>query len=658
MNVVTRWFSNVKVAHRLLIISISFFLPIGVLLSLVTQGVDLRIRYTQAELDGNALQKPLGSLLQQIPQHYRLVRSYLGGDRSVRDQLDSTHAEVLHTIETAEAAQARMLQASSGSFHPLDLAGLKGTWATVDEGLDHATLQDFREVVRRLMSEVRDDLGHLAESSSLGQDGDRSVFYLIEATMASLPDAQHRMALLSANAHELLAHPQLTPAQRLELGVQAASVETTLEDAISDFEAAERARGAVDPDVHGALTAFQTAYEAWRASLQSIVAGQTVAQADFQALGDKVREDSFVLSRAAIAQLDGVLSQHMAEYRAQRSRGFALTALALLVSLLLVYVTGRSITDALDRCVTSLEAVADGDFRHRLHLESRDELGQMARALDKAVDDMSRALKTIGDNAVTLAQSSDDLTGVSQQMATAAEETSVQASVVSGAVEQVSHHLQTVAAGTEEMGASIKEIAKNAHEAARVAATAVSVSSATNETIGKLGASSIEIGKVTRLITSIAEQTNLLALNATIEAARAGEAGKGFAVVANEVKELARQTAASSEEISTRIEGIQNDTGSTVQAISRIMTIINQISDIQNAIATAVEQQSVTTAEMSRNVHEAAQQSAEITHNIKGVAEAARSTSVAAVSVQRSAAALAEMAPQQQTLFSRFRFGA
>ena len=190
----------------------------------------------------------------------------------------------------------------------------------------------------------------------------------------------------------------------------------------------------------------------------------------------------------------------------------------------------------------------------------------------------------------------------------------------------MSKNVTTVSTGTEEMGASIKEIAKSANEAAKVATSAVKVAERTNATVAKLGETSAEIGNVIKVITSIAQQTNLLALNATIEAARAGEAGKGFAVVANEVKELAKQTAKATEDISRKIEAIQGDTKGAVEAIAQIGKIINQINDIQNTIASAVEEQTATTGEISRNVSEAARGSNEIAQNITGVAQAARST--------------------------------
>jgi methyl-accepting chemotaxis protein len=247
-------------------------------------------------------------------------------------------------------------------------------------------------------------------------------------------------------------------------------------------------------------------------------------------------------------------------------------------------------------------------------------------------------------NATQVDGSALEVSAAADQVASVAEEASSQANVVAAAGEQVSHNVATVATAVEEMSASVREIAQSSGEASRVAAEAVRTAEVTNEQVARLGVSSAEIGKVIEVITSIAEQTNLLALNATIEAARAGEAGKGFAVVANEVKELAKETAKATEEISSRIAAIQTDTEVAVDAIGQIGAVIGRIADMQNTIASAVEEQTATTNEISRNVNEAARGSSQIAENIVSVAHAAGDAAEGAGRAQGAAAELRAVA--------------
>ncbi|MEL6347920.1 MAG: PAS domain-containing methyl-accepting chemotaxis protein [Myxococcota bacterium] len=248
---------------------------------------------------------------------------------------------------------------------------------------------------------------------------------------------------------------------------------------------------------------------------------------------------------------------------------------------------------------------------------------QRAQAVEKTLDEI---LENIGGSAGQVAETSDKLNRANERLNANAEETSMQANLVSAAAEQVSVNITTVSDSTQQMTASIREIASSASEAAEVASNAVSITQQTDTTVSRLGRSSAEVGKVVKVITSIAQQTNLLALNATIEAARAGEAGKGFAVVATEVKELAKETAKATEDISQKIEAIQTDTTAAVGAIAEISEIINKINQLQITISSAVEEQTVTTNEIGRNLSEAAKGSSEIAKNIVSVAECARTT--------------------------------
>jgi methyl-accepting chemotaxis protein len=261
--------------------------------------------------------------------------------------------------------------------------------------------------------------------------------------------------------------------------------------------------------------------------------------------------------------------------------------------------------------------------------------------------------EALNNGAQALSAASQELSAVAKQLTSNSEQTSAQANLASNASELVTNNVASVAAAAEQMSSTVREIAKSANEAAKVATSAVRAADDTNQTVAQLGDSSLQIGKVIKVITSIAQQTNLLALNATIEAARAGEAGKGFAVVANEVKELAKQTAAATEDISQKIEAIQNDTKGAVAAIQQIGRIIGQINDYQNTIASAVEEQAATTGEIARNAAEAARGSTQISSNLNAVSTTAHQTSEGAANALASAEELSRLAVELRQVVDR-----
>ncbi|MGN8244992.1 methyl-accepting chemotaxis protein [Cellulomonas soli] len=431
-------------------------------------------------------------------------------------------------------------------------------------------------------------------------------------------------------------------------------------------QAQEYAGQALTADMQGPfvdeLTAFHDAIDdEWMTAILASESGQDV---DLHALYEST------LYAHADAALDILTAEgdaraaHATELNDAGTRQAAnlqrLLVIALLVGLALGGFLAVRVVRSVVRTVAvvgeSLEALAAGDLTRPPAVDTQDELGRMAASLTRALEWLRQTMTSVGATAETVASAAEELSAGSTQVAAGSEETSAQAGVVAAAAEQVSRNVEAVSTGAEQMGASIREIAQNATEATRVAAQAVSYSQTTADTVNELGASAQEIGAVVKVITSIAEQTNLLALNATIEAARAGEAGKGFAVVAGEVKELAQESARAAEDIGARIAKNQAQTATAVAAIGEISQIIASINDYQLTIASAVEEQTATTNEMSRSVTEAASGAREIAENIVGVATAAGATSAVTTQMTVSTAELARLAVDVRGAVGQFTY--
>ena len=340
----------------------------------------------------------------------------------------------------------------------------------------------------------------------------------------------------------------------------------------------------------------------------------------------------------------------------------ALTIASIIVVTIMVFlviltlVINRYLDLMLQRTLKILNRITKGDLTGRMRANRKDEIGLAGDALDHLFSSFEGTVCAFSRNTSTLKEASDQLEATSQEMSSATEETSSQASMVAASANQVNESIQSVSVAVEQLAASVQEISSNAHQASRIASDAVAATNDTSTTIRSLGRSSSEIDEVVKVINSIAGQTNLLALNATIEAARAGEAGKGFAVVANEVKELARETAAATDNIGSRVAAIQTDAEHAIEAISEIGSVVKTIYDIQTTIATAVEEQSVTTSEIGRSVGEAAGGSSEIAHNVAGLAAAARSTSAGASTTFEAAVRLGQTANDLETALQQFNF--
>lgn len=284
-----------------------------------------------------------------------------------------------------------------------------------------------------------------------------------------------------------------------------------------------------------------------------------------------------------------------------------------------------------------------------------DDGGRAARVLVHAFDisSLRAVIVETHRNAAALASSSRGLSRVSRQMSGNAQETTARAESVAAAAREVDTNMQTVSEVVGEVLANLREIDRSASEATRVAADAVTASRAANEMVVGLGARGDDIRQFAKAIASIAEQSHLLALNATLEAARAGLAGRGFAVVAGEVKALARETARVTEDIVQRIEAIRSCTRDAAGAIAHIGDVLRRVETLQCAIARSVQFQTGATSAITSSVEITTRKCGEIAATITAVARAAQDTQSGAVSTERSALALAEMAADLQGLAAR-----
>lgn len=329
-----------------------------------------------------------------------------------------------------------------------------------------------------------------------------------------------------------------------------------------------------------------------------------------------------------------------------RSQSILTPAVAIVIGLAFALAIGASIARPIRRLTDSMAGLAKGNTSVDIPAQAfRDEVGAMARAVqvfkenalrvaelsreqermkeesarertDLLTHTLDRFQETVATRLAQVSHSADTMMGHTADVVGKMEEAETGSQRIVDASGEAISNVNSIASATEEMSATISEIAERVNESARIAGSTADAAERAVTTVSDLVSQAERIGDIVHIISQIAAQTNLLALNATIEAARAGEAGRGFAVVAGEVKNLASQTARATDDITAQIAAIQQVTGRAVDGIKSISEVANRAREVADGIAAAVEEQSATTQEISREATHAAVNVQAVAQNI------------------------------------------
>ncbi len=568
----SRLLERLSIFSRLLLISLSYTLPIAVLLYFVINGINQDIRFSELEKIGNRYQRPLATLLETIPKHAVDSRRAARGDSASAAALIDSHTQIdraFSDLRTVDARHAADLQFTTEGLakrdrRGIDAAAVQKEWESLKSQASTLTAEQLAAAHAALLEKVLLMIKHAGDTSNLILDPDLDSYYLMDVTLLALPETQRRYAEAIAAFDAIAEQPELSTADRLKLAVMAAQFTADLSRIATDVEttSVEDAQfyGSNAGLQSGLPAAFRRYEAAARPMLESLGRLEQPAPAEAAALASLVREAgrardaSFVFWRESVAWLDDLLDSRLAYYRSLRLWALSLAAVAWLAAAGLVSLITRSIAGPLRRIVATLDAAS-----HEVAL---------------GVSEISR--------------SSESLAAAAQQQAASLRDAAGSVGVIGDMTRR---------------NADDARIANDrSTSTARFAGDSKPSMALMSRAMETVEASTDKTTVVVKLIAEIAFQTNLLALNAAVEAARAGSAGLGFAVVAEEVRRLAQRCAESARKTTELIDDVKESTRNGVGVVDELASLLERITASSHDAASLIANVAASNAQQAEGV--------------------------------------------------------
>jgi len=637
---------RLKIAHKLGIASLLFLIPIGYLLWALIAQQNIAIDFAEKERLGTDYLRGLAEI------HYGLTGAAVSGDQR-SDPQDDRHIQQLEAAYGAGMESASLAQDAAKAVGAADATALDTT------------------ALRAL-------IGRVGDKSNLILDPDLDSYYVMDLVLVKMPDLIDRVRDMTLISRKTWGDGKIDASEQVDFFVALGGLKSLLDGV--DGSVASAYSGNQDGSLKSNL---DPAYLAAKQTMADFVATVNKSAID-QAAAGKVLASLKQFNATSSAELERLLLKRIGGFEHDQLQTLIVTAiLFLLVIGAILFTVRAAVIRPVNRLTGAMTSLAQGELEHEIVLTERlDEVGNMARALvvfrenalkARALEAEQRAdwerrqqrqetFETlakefdakIGEHLQSLASSAAQLDSTARNLSERADETNGSASIAAQNASTATENSQTVASATVELAASGDEIAAQVNQTTDTAALAVKEAGEAREIMDGLARVSRDVGSVINFITEIASQTNLLALNATIEAARAGDAGKGFAVVAHEVKQLAGQTSKATDEIGAKLSAVEAATQDAAVVMERLSKIIQDINMSSAVIASAVTEQGAATAEISRNVNEAADRTSDVSTKMDAVTQSAAFTKEASGELLSASADLSNRTEILRHVVERF----